>query len=215
MKIENMSEGDLFDAASESFIAKNWAETIEYLDELLRRAPTHIKGRHYLAMVQNITGRYRESIDNYDLLLFEDPDNADYIAGKGSVLISAGFKEDGIKMIEKALEIENIKEYRGALIKLRGEPINLLEIKGIGEKYREKIDGMVMIKASDLAQEIAEKCYQHNAMVRAEDFMREALATDLKSIEKVLEIVASNTGIYGNLAVVDEKLLIVFEKKEK
>ncbi len=212
---ENMSEGDLFDEGSKAFLDQKWEDSLIYLGELIWRAPTHLKGRELLAMAQSVTGRHSEAIDTYDYLLEDDPDNADYLGGKGTAIFSAGREDEGIILIQKSLRTKNNKEYRGFLIKMRGGPINLLEIKGLGEKHREKMDGLVTIKTSDAMQEIAELCFKHNAMVKVQDVMMECLVTDLKTIEKLLEIVGGNIGIQGNLAQVDDLVLVEFLKADK
>lgn len=214
MDIGKLPETVLFDEGSKAYDEKKWEESVMYFQELLFRQPTHIRARELLAIAQMNAGRISDCIANYDYLLMDDPENPDHLGGKGVALISIGREDEGIRLLEESLCIRNNMIFRGVLIRLRGEPIDILDIRGIGEKHKTPVfDGYISISSSDVVEEIALKCIEHKAMVKVRDVCREALL-NIEHIEEMLELVAGNTGIQGNLTIVDDIVLIEFQRTD-
>ena len=212
--IDELSVGNLYDAGHTAMSNHQYEDSVKYFEELIRKAPTHLKGREMLALTQAMVGREEDAIENFDFLLEDDPENADFLSGKGSALFRIGKEEEGIKLIKESLRIKNNKELRGQLIKMRSTPINLIEIKGMGENYITRQGDYVIVKSTELLTEIGEKCIEHSAMVKLDDVAREAHVSDIKTLEKLLETIAGNKKVEGHIAQVDDLLLIEFEKTD-
>jgi YaiO family outer membrane protein len=106
--------------------AGDHASAVTMLEQHLVAAPDDIEARFLLARTLSWQDRWPESIQQYDILLVQHPDNVDYLYGKAQVLVWSGHPEDALPLLERARalapEYESIWQLQSqALLAAAGE----------------------------------------------------------------------------------------------
>lgn len=82
--------------------AGNRGSAVTMLEQRVEAEPTDAEARFLLARVLSWLERWPESLQHYDLLLADSPDNVDYLHGKAQVLVWSGRPEQALPLLERA-----------------------------------------------------------------------------------------------------------------
>jgi YaiO family outer membrane protein len=89
--------------AEKAAAAKEFARAESILRERIEAAPGDRRARFLLARVLHWQGKRPASLEQYDVLLREEPGNADYLLGKASVLWFEGRPAQALPLLDAAI----------------------------------------------------------------------------------------------------------------
>ncbi|MDP9229889.1 MAG: tetratricopeptide repeat protein [Bacteroidota bacterium] len=82
------------------------AEGLKIMEEILKRRPSDMNILNMVAEAYYYSGKYKEAIDYWDLVLFYDKQNASALYMIGMSYQKKGEKEKGVALCDKAIEMD-------------------------------------------------------------------------------------------------------------
>jgi len=96
---------DLLDRGRERIRVADYEKAEEYFDDLITYCPHYAEGWNQRAYVHHLQHDYDASLDDISQVLELEPRHFGALAGRGTVLLSMGRSEVGLKALLRALEV--------------------------------------------------------------------------------------------------------------